>query len=267
MAEKKNGDILYADDFNGKQDKIGLKLEGKLISAVEPPMSLSGFYEMKAQNGIFSQYVNAPQVITPKISASTDSARYLNLNSSGVISLYDVSKDTLRAVTQIVTTPYSETTPTTLKLTSPYGTPSGYADIILSGIASPVNNTDAANKKYVDDNSKIAVQHDYYVYVKDQTKVMYSNEATYSGMEIDGNDAYFGNTSGGNKIHIGENELISFTAGGRYSERPYLVGVATPLSEAKDNITEEMLPYQVANKKYVDDKIAELTAKIEALSK
>ena len=23
MAEKKNGDILYADDFNGKQDKFG----------------------------------------------------------------------------------------------------------------------------------------------------------------------------------------------------------------------------------------------------
>lgn len=48
-----------------------------------------------------------------------------------------------------------------------------------------------------------------------------------------------------------------------------LLGVATPISSADTtlDITEDDLPYQAANKKYVDDKIAELTAKIEALSK
>ena len=48
-----------------------------------------------------------------------------------------------------------------------------------------------------------------------------------------------------------------------------LLGVATPLSAADTTlgITADDLPYQAANKKYVDDKIAELTAKIEALSK
>lgn len=48
-----------------------------------------------------------------------------------------------------------------------------------------------------------------------------------------------------------------------------LLGVATPLSVANADlgITADDLPYQAANKKYVDDEIAKLTAKIEALSK
>lgn len=101
-----------------KQDYLGLKLDGKSISAITPPMSLSGFYEMKAQSGIFSQNVDAPTAITPRIWSDSTGTLKVTLDSTN-----NAVKFESKATDKLTT---------------------------LQNIATPTADNDAANKKYVD---------------------------------------------------------------------------------------------------------------------
>lgn len=102
----------------------------------------------------------------------------------------------------------------------------------------------------------------------------FSNSANISNVNaIQGNGsslyAFAGSPGGSSFININNKKYVKI---GDYNsgQKPIsLLGISTPISAADTTlgITDEDLPYQAVNKKYVDDKIAELTAKIEALSK
>lgn len=147
MAEKKNGDILYADDFNGKQDKFGT------VSYASSPKYLmlningyvdptSGKFIQLSPSDITSTHIN---VTNAEISGKVKFDNSLIIGNVGVLG-FDFELPT-------TTTPGKIKTghPSINKLNFSNG--SGTSDIQLGGIKVPTADNDAANKKYVDDNS------------------------------------------------------------------------------------------------------------------
>lgn len=145
MAEKKNGDILYADDFNGKQDKFGT------VSYASSPKYLmlningyvdptSGKFIQLSPSDITSTHIN---VTNAEISGKVKFDNSLIIGNVGVLG-FDFELPT-------TTTPGKIKTghPSINKLNFSNG--SGTSDIQLGGIKVPTADNDAANKKYVDD--------------------------------------------------------------------------------------------------------------------
>lgn len=114
MAEKKNGDILYADDFNAKQDKITNQIDLNV-----------GTIEMGDTDGVFSRVYSS-------------SIAFFQLGSG---------KPPI-----LMITPERIAGENTLTFQS--FTCAEYPNEVstrLINISTPKNGTDAANKKYVDD--------------------------------------------------------------------------------------------------------------------
>lgn len=145
MAEKKNGDILYADDFNAKQDKFGVV-----------------------------SYISSPKYLSLRINGYVDptSGKFVQLSDSDItathISITNAQFDNKAMFTQSLTMGSNgtfgfdfelptATTPGTIKTSRPginklnFSNGTGASDIQLGGIKTPTADNDAVNKKYVDD--------------------------------------------------------------------------------------------------------------------
>ena len=272
MAEKKNGDILYADDFNGKQDKFGT------VSYISSPKYLSlrinGYVD--PTSGKFVQLSDS-DITSTKITIT--SAEFQN-KTTFLESL--MLGTTLNGFNFELPT---ATTPGTIKTSRPginklnFSNGTGASDIQLGGIATPTVDNDVANKKYVDTK-----QDKFATVLGSGSKLILSKETATIANNTEQRGIVFGSDyisiggGGGNFPNTGLQVKPSyvrlntptFVEGVGLTDAPAsLLGVATPLSAANTTlgITADDLPYQAVNKKYVDDKIAELTAKIEALSK
>lgn len=145
MAEKKNGDILYADDFNGKQDKFGT------VSYASSPK-----YLMLSING----YVDPTSGKFIKLSPSDIRSTRINVTNADFLGKVKFEDSLIMGNTGVSGFDFelpTATTPGIIKTSSPglnklnFSNGLGTSDIQLGGIKTPTADNDAANKKYVDD--------------------------------------------------------------------------------------------------------------------
>lgn len=144
--------------------------------------------------------------------------------------------------------------------------------LIITNIKTPTNNEDAANKAYVD--TAITNKQDKFASVShpdpngnvtwlniDTPELDIYDSNRKSSIIMNTNGVQLCNITGLVKLNVNEKNIkFSKSANSDNNNTVSLLGVATPVTAAdtSKDITEADLPYQVANKKYIDDIRAEL---------